>query len=143
MDDTNTGAPRVRWLRALGAALLAEMALAAIATPFFVEMGDGVGPALNLVIPPASFVAFIMAGWWAARPEPRTAVATGALTGVWAVALYLALGLVASQFVKGTSVTDGFTVPYLVAHVLKIVGGALGGWLVARKDAARISGEFK
>jgi hypothetical protein len=42
----------------------------------------------------------------------------------------------ASLFVKGDSVTDGFTPAYLAAHVLKIVGGAIGGWLVSRKVPA-------
>ena len=39
----------------------------------------------------------------------------------------------ASQFVAGTSVTDGFTPAYLAAHALKIVGAAIGGWLAGRK----------
>ena len=127
--------PRLRWLRALVAALVAEVVLACIAAPIFYEMGTSGTDTLNLLIPPASFVVFVLAGWWAARPEPRNAVLTGALAGVWAVVLYIGLGLVASQFVKGTSVTDGFTTPYLLAHALKILGGALGGWLSARKAA--------
>lgn len=136
METIETSAPRLRWLRALGAALLAELVLIVVAAPIFASLGKEAAHTLNMVIPPASFVVFIVAGWWAARPEPRNAVLTGALTGVWAVVLYIGLGLVASQFVKGTSVTDGFTTPYLIAHVLKVVGGAIGGWLVSRKAAA-------
>jgi hypothetical protein len=41
--------------------------------------------------------------------------------------LYVGLGLVTNLFVKGTSVTDGFTPAYLAAHALKIIGGAIGG----------------
>jgi len=52
------------------------------------------------------------------------------------VALYVGLGLVTSLFVEGTSVTDGFTIAYLTAHALKIVGGAIGGWLTRRKVSA-------
>ena len=84
MDTVEADAPRVRWLRALAAGLLAEVVLVVVAAPIFAAMGTGAAThTLNLVIPPASFVAFIAAGWWAARPEPRNAVATGALTGVW------------------------------------------------------------
>ena len=133
MTDIDTDAPRTRWLRALLAALLAEIGLALIAAPVFMAMGMRSTATLNWLIPPASFAVFVLAGWWAARGEPRKAVLTGLLTGAWAVVLYIGLGLVAAQFVKGTSVTDGFTAPYLVAHALKIAGGALGGWLVARK----------
>ena len=93
-------------------------------------------PILNLVIPPASGLVFIFAGYWSALPVPRRGVGQGALTGAWAVALYVGLGLVASLFVKGTSVTDGFTPAYLTAHALKIVGGAIGGWLARRKVPA-------
>jgi len=127
--------PKLRWLRALVAGLLAELVLAAISVPFFASMADPV-PTLNLVIPAASALVFLFAGYWAALPIPQRGIWQGALTGAWAVGLYLALGLVASQFVKGTSVTDGFTTAYLTAHALKIVGAAIGGWLVSRKAPA-------
>ncbi|HEU4651285.1 MAG TPA: hypothetical protein VFS49_07705 [Croceibacterium sp.] len=39
---------------------------------------------------------------------------------------------VASQFVEGTSVTDGFTPAYLAAHALKLAGAAAGGWYAGR-----------
>ena len=132
MATLNRDAPRLRWLRALVAAVVAEVVLACVAAPIFYKMGTNATHTLNLLVPPASFVVFVLAGWWAARPEPRNAVLTGALAGVWAVVLYIGLGFVASQFARGTSVTDGFTTAYLLAHVLKILGGALGGWLVSR-----------
>jgi hypothetical protein len=136
MDTSQVKVTRLRWLRALTAAFLAEVSLIVVAVPIYAALGTQAGPTLNAVIPPASFVMFVFAGWWAARPEPRNAVLEGALTGIWAVVLYIGLGLVASQFVRDTSVTDGFTTPYLIAHALKIIGGALGGWLVSRKAAA-------
>jgi hypothetical protein len=134
MDNSDSAAPGLRWLRALVAALLAEIALVAIAAPVFALLADPM-PVLNVAIPAASAVVFVLAGYWAALPVPVRGVAQGALAGAWAVVLYLALGVVASLFVEGTSVTDGFTPAYLAAHVLKVVGGAIGGWLVAGKAA--------
>ena len=132
-------APKLRWLHALLAAFVAEVALILIAIPVYFETLNPM-PILNMLIPPASGVVFLFAGYWSARPIPRRGIWQGALTGLWAVALYLALGLVASLFVKGTSVTDGFTPAYLAAHGLKIIGGAIGGWLVSRKRPAAPAG---
>jgi putative membrane protein (TIGR04086 family) len=125
-------APKLRWLRALLAAFVAEVVLIVVAIPIY-AMSDEPTPILNLVIPPASGLVFIFAGYWSALPIPRRGIVQGALTGAWAVALYIGLGLVASLFVKGTSVTDGFTPAYLTAHALKVIGGAIGGWLARRR----------
>ncbi len=125
-------APKLRWLRALLAAFVAEVALIGVAIPVYATSADPT-PILSLLIPPASGILFLFAGYWAALPIPRRGIAQGALTGAWAVALYVGLGLVASLFVEGTSVTDGFTPAYLTAHALKIVGGAIGGWFAGRK----------
>ena len=134
-SNPEPAAPKLRWLRALVAAFVAEIVLICIAVPIYATTTDPT-PILNMVIPPASGLVFIPAGYWAALPIPQRGLWQGALTGAWAVALYMGLGVVASLFVKGTSVTDGFTTAYLTAHVLKIVGGAIGGWLVSRKVPA-------
>ena len=125
-------APKLRWWRALVAALVAEFAWICVAIPIYSMAADATA-VLNLVVPPASGLLFLIAGYWAALPIRQRGLLQGALTGAWAVALYLVLGVVASLFVAGTSVTDGFTPAYLTAHALKIVGGAIGGWLVSRK----------
>jgi hypothetical protein len=135
MVSTQSSAPSLRWLRALLAAFASEVMLICLAMPIY-SATDNPTPTLNMVIPPASGLIFLAAGYWSALPVPRRGTGQGALTGMWAVALYLALGLGASLFVKGVSVTDGFTPAYLAAHVLKIVGGAIGGWLVSRKVPA-------
>lgn len=131
-SNPETAAPRLRLLRALAAAFVAEVVLICIAIPVYATMAAPT-PILNMVIPPASGLVFLFAGYWAALPIARGGTLQGALTGAWAVALYVGLGLVASLFVKGASVTDGFTPAYLAAHALKIIGGAIGGWLVSRK----------
>lgn len=131
----DTTAQRLRWWRALLAALVAELALIGVAIPVYSTTAHPT-PLLNILVPPASGVLFLVAGYWSARPVPQRGVLQGALTGAWAVGLYLALGVVASLFVKGTSVTDGFTPAYLSAHALKVIGGALGGWFASRTAPA-------
>jgi uncharacterized protein YneF (UPF0154 family) len=133
----DTAAPKLRWLRALVAAIVAEVALICVAIPVYSSMPQADATALlSLIVPPASFVVFVAAGYWSAKPVPAAGLVQGALAGLIAVVAYIALGFVASLFVAGTSVTDGFTPAYLLAHALKIAGGAVGGWWVSRKVPA-------
>ena len=135
--NPDTAAPTLRWLRALVAAIVAEVALICVAIPVYSSMPQADATALlSLIVPPASFVVFVAAGYWSAKPVPAAGLMQGALAGLIAVVAYIALGFVASLFVAGTSVTDGFTPAYLLAHALKIAGGAVGGWLVSRKVPA-------
>jgi hypothetical protein len=131
----NSTTPRLRWGRAAIAAIVAEAVLMCVAVPVYAASANPT-PLLNLVIPPASGVIFFAAGYWSALPIPRRGIPQGMLTGIWAVALYLALGLLTSLFVAGTSVTDGFTTAYVAAHGLKVIGATMGGWRVLRKVPA-------
>lgn len=134
--NPDTAAQGLRWGRALVAAIGGEVLLILVAIPLYnVGPPEDAASLLNLIVP-ASFVVFIAAGYWSARPVPRSGLLQGALAGLIAVVAYILLGFVASLFVAGTSVTDGFTPAYLAAHALKIVGGAIGGWLVSRKVRA-------
>ena len=135
-SNSDSAAPRLRWGRAAIAAIVAEVVLMCVAVPVYASMAQADATTLlNLIVPPASFVVFVGAGYWAAKPVPAAGWRQGALAGIVAVVAYIALGFVASLFVAGTSVTDGFTPAYLTAHALKIAGGAIGGWLVSRKAA--------
>jgi hypothetical protein len=80
-------------------------------------------------------VAFLAAGWWSAKPVPAVGTLQGALAGIIAIALYVLLAIAALLFEPGAKLSDSLTVPYMIAHALKVVGAALGGWLVARKAA--------
>jgi hypothetical protein len=136
-SNPDSAAPRLRWGRAVIAAIVAEVVLMIIAIPVYASMAQADATALlSTVIPPASFVVFVGAGYWSAKPVHAAGALQGALAGIIAVVAYIALGFVASLFVAGTSVTDGFTPAYLAAHVLKILGGALGGWLASRRVPA-------
>ncbi len=139
MASNPDSTPRLRWGRALIAAIVGELVLMCIAVPVYASMAEADATSLlSLVVPPASFVVFVVAGYWSAKPVPAAALLQGALAGIIAVVFYIALGLVASLFVAGTSVTDGFTPAYLTAHALKIVGAAIGGWLVSRKATSAV-----
>jgi uncharacterized membrane protein len=135
-SNPDSAAPRLRWGRALIAAIVGEVVLILLVVPIYASMELGEATALlSLIVPPASFIVFVGAGYWSAKRTPNSALLQGALAGLIAVIAYIALGLIASLFVKGTSVTAGFTPAYLTAHALKIIGGAVGGWLISRKAA--------
>ena len=135
-SNADSAAEGLRWGRALIAAIVGEVVLILVAIPVYSSMPQADATALlSLVVPPASFVVFVGAGYWSARRTSGSSLLQGALAGLIAVVAYIALGFVASLFVAGTSVTDGFTPAYLAAHALKIAGAALGGWLVSRKAA--------
>ena len=74
--------------------------------------------------PAASFAATFVFGAWVARKARARFVVHGTLVGVAAALLYVAI-------------SGGQSVPwaYIVAHVLKVLGGALGG-LFAQKRAS-------
>jgi hypothetical protein len=124
--------PTIRWLRALLAGFLAEVLLMVVAVPAYFT-SDPV-KVLNLAVPPASFVVFVAFGWWAARGLPRSQVLNGFLAGLAGVALYLGLVVVVVA-VHVTTLSASMRPEYLLAHALKLAGGALGGWLVARRSA--------
>jgi ABC-type proline/glycine betaine transport system permease subunit len=137
MDTLEATAPRLRWLRAFVAGLLAELALMVPVVPIYMTMSQDQATALlNLIVPPISLAVFVVAGWWAARPVPSRGVMQGALAAIIAVGIYALMMIAALMFRPGAKLSDAMTTPYLVAHVLKIVGGAIGGWLVARKAQA-------
>ncbi len=122
--------PAIRWFRVVLAGFLAEVALIGVAVPLFLLPNPQT--VLNLAIPPASFVVLIPFGWWAARGAPRSHVLNGALAGLAGVVLYLLLGAVGAAVTHRDPMAS-MTPPYLLAHALKLAGGALGGWLAGRK----------
>jgi putative membrane protein (TIGR04086 family) len=111
----------MRWGRVLLAALLAEVALFAIATPFFFLPDHGAA-ALPYVIPPASLVVTALFGFWVARAAGNRFVLHGTLVGAVAALAYIAL-------------TWGKVLPvaYVVSHFLKVIGGAIGGFIAKRR----------
>src|SRR5437868_2169640 len=112
MDTVETAAPPLRWVRSLVAGFVAEVALVVVAVPVFMTMAQPT-PLLNLLIPPASFVAFLVAGWWSAKPVPAIGTMQGALSGIIAIGLYVLLAIAALLFEPGAKLSDSLTVPYM------------------------------
>ena len=91
--------------------------------------------ALNVGVPPASFLVLIPFGWWAARGATRSQVLNGVLAGLSGVVIYLCLTGIGAA-VTHQDLSASLRPAYLLAHALKLAGGAVGGWLAARKAAA-------
>jgi hypothetical protein len=112
----------IKWGRVLLAAFLMELVLFAIAVPLNLA---GAGRVNLYVIPPAALIAtFTVTVWLGQRFESKF-VLHGVFIGVIGTLMYVAL-------------TRGGSEPwqYIVAHVLKIVGGAAGGMFLARRQCA-------
>ena len=126
----------IRWGRALVGALLLELLLAVASVPL-VALGHQ--DWLVYIILPATAIAAVLAGVWVAR-RAALAVVNGAMVGVIAIALYIVLAVVASLLRPEVADFSAVLSPiYLLTHALKVVGGALGGWLAARQRATPAS----
>lgn len=102
--------------------LLAEVALIVAIVPFGLHFGDNF---LHYAAPPGSFVMCFVAALWVCRRIESHFLLHGTLVGVVAALIYVAL-------------THGQPEPfaYIVAHALKLVGGACGGFAAQRRRSA-------
>jgi putative membrane protein (TIGR04086 family) len=109
----------IRWLLVLLAGFLAEVLVIALVIPFALLLGKNT---LTYSAPAASFLACFVFGIWVGRGLNSRFVLHGILVGVVATLIYVAL-------------TRGGPEPpaYLVAHALKLLGGAAGGLVAARR----------
>ena len=107
----------IRWGLVIIGALLAEFGIAAVVFPvrFFVSE-----EAFLRSVAPTCLAMCLVFGFWAGVKARAKAVLHGTLVGVVAALLYLVL-------------TIGQTLPpeFMVAHVVKVVGGLAGGVLAA------------
>jgi putative membrane protein (TIGR04086 family) len=113
---------KLRWGRIVVGAVLTEVALIALVIPVRMLAGDA---AILYIVAPACFIATFVFGWWVARKADSNFILHGALVGVLASLIYIAL-------------TWNQTLPLIfhLSHLAKILGGAAGGALAARKIAA-------
>jgi hypothetical protein len=129
---------RIRWLRVLAAAFLAEVAILAV---FFLlllaatlagvpEIAQPMSTLDNIDALVSSFVMFFLLTLWAAKRFESDLVLHGALIGVTGMLLFTALWV---------STTGSLTqpVPYVVAHLLKVLGGIVGGLVLKRRRSTR------
>jgi hypothetical protein len=124
------GTHSIRWGRVLLGGFVAELVLFAAVIPM--RVAGSSESAITVLAVAGSFVVFVPVAWWLARPLARP-VLHGALMGGAAAAIYLLLQLGTMLFVA-----DAPAVPfvYYVAHVLKLAGGATGGWLARQRALA-------
>ena len=108
---------RIRWgLIAVGA-LLAELGILALVLPVRFLVGE---EAFIDSVAPACLAMTLVFGFWAGARARVKPLVHGGLVGVIAALLYMVL-------------TIGQTLPpeFMIAHVMKVVGGLAGGALAA------------
>jgi hypothetical protein len=120
----------LHWGRIALGGLLAELLLIVAVIPLLAA-GGGESAVITLAVV-GSFVALIPVAWWLGRRLARP-VLHGALMGAFAAALYTALYLAGQVF---DPTVPPMPLLYYLAHVMKLAGGALGGWLAQRSTAA-------
>ncbi len=108
---------RIKWVRALAGGFLAELSVFVVVIPILLLWGQH--PILY-VAPVASLAACFLFAIWVGRKVDSQFVLHGILVGVVATLLYVGL-------------TRGQPEPmaYIFAHILKILGGAAGGFVAA------------
>jgi putative membrane protein (TIGR04086 family) len=105
----------IRWLRILIGGFLAELAVFVFVIPISLHFGQH---SLFYTAPPASLVACFLLAMWVGRRIDSQFLLHGFLVGVFATLIYVGL-------------TRGAPEPaaYLLAHGLKMLGGAAGGFV--------------
>lgn len=113
---------QIHWARAFVGGFLAEAALFVVVIPVFKTWGQH---PLLYVVPPAALVLCFVFALWVGRKLSSHFVFHGVLVGVVATLLYVGLTLAQRE-----------PFAYLVAHGLKILGGAGGGAFAGRRRAS-------
>ncbi len=105
----------IHWGRILLGGLLAEVALILAIVPLGLRLGDNF---IHYSAPPGSFVTCFLAALWVCRPIESHFVLQGTLVGVVAALIYVVLTRAQPE-----------PFAYIVAHALKLAGGACGGFV--------------
>ena len=111
----------IRWGWILLGGFFAELAIIVIVLPLSWLAGQ---ESLLYTAPAASFAAAFVFGAWVSRKASRHRVVHGLLVGVVATLIYV-----------GISFGQPEPVAYLIAHALKVLGGAMGGYVSSRRTA--------
>ena len=113
---------QIQWGRILLGGLLAEVALILAIVPLGLRLGENF---LHYTAPPGSFVTCFLGALWVCRRIESRVVLHGTLVGVVAALIYVALTRARPE-----------PFAYIVAHALKLVGGACGGFVAQRRRFA-------
>lgn len=112
----------IQWGRVVLGAFLMEVVLVAIAVALFLS---GAGRVLVYVIPPLALVATFAVTVWLGHRIKANFVLHGVLIGIVGTLMYIALTRAQPEPWQ-----------YWLAHALKVVGGAAGGMVLARRQTA-------
>jgi Sec-independent protein secretion pathway component TatC len=132
---------RIRWGRILIGAVLLELVLIAAAVPLLGFVAKPLAPGAEnasgnytiffVAVAAACFVVGALMGWWVARPLLSQFVLHGALTGIVATAIYLAICSIPPTTIPAVFAAYG-PFWFLLANGLRIVGASLGAAYNAR-----------
>ena len=110
---------KIHWGRIVLGGLVAEVVLIVAIVPIGLRLGDTF---LSYAAPPGSFVVCFLGSLWVGRRIECRFVLHGLLVGVVAALFYLALTRFQPE-----------PLAYVIAHVLKLVGGAVGGYVAQQR----------
>jgi putative membrane protein (TIGR04086 family) len=113
---------KLHWGRIVAGGLLAEIALILAIVPAGLKLGDKF---LHYTAGPGSFLFCFLGAWWVCRKVESRFVLHGILVGVVAALFYIGLTRFRPE-----------PLAYIIAHVLKLAGGALGALVAQRRRGA-------
>ena len=119
----------IRWGWILLGGFLAELAIFVIVIPLSLLVGQ---QSLLYSAPPASFTATFVFGVWIAGKTPQRRVLHGAFVGFAATVIYVGISLGRPE-----------PIAYVIAHALKVLGGAVGGLVAVKRGAANAVSEAR
>ena len=119
----------IRWGWILLGGFLAELAIFVIVIPLSLLVGQ---QSLLYSAPPASFTATFVFGVWIAGKAPLRRVLHGAFVGFAAKVIYVGIRLGRPE-----------PIAYVIAHALKVLGGAVGGLVALKRGAANAVSEAR
>jgi putative membrane protein (TIGR04086 family) len=110
---------KIHWGRILVGGVAAEAALILAIVPLGLRLGENF---LHYTAPPGSFITCFLGALWVCRRIESRFILHGTLVGVVAALIYLALTRAQPE-----------PAAYILAHALKLAGGACGGWVAERR----------
>jgi putative membrane protein (TIGR04086 family) len=110
---------KIHWGRIVVGGVAAEAALILAIVPLGLRLGENF---LHYTAPPGSFITCFLGALWVCRRIEARYILHGTLVGVVAALIYLALTRAQPE-----------PAAYILAHALKLVGGACGGWAAERR----------
>ena len=110
---------KIHWGRILLGGLLAEVALILAIVPLGLRLGENF---LHYTAPPGSFLTCLVGALWVCRRIESHFILHGTLVGVVAALIYIALTRARPE-----------PFAYILAHALKLAGGACGGFVAERR----------